>query len=56
MAIIDCSCHAVLAASSAGVCATEAAGEENTQVNARAEINGKDARCMVVPFLPVATR
>ena len=37
--------------SSAGVCATTGAGEEHTQVSARAEINRKNARCMVVPLL-----
>ena len=36
--------------SSAGVCATTGAGEEHTQVSASAEINRKNARCMVVPF------
>ena len=40
----------MLAASSAGVCATLGAGKEHTQVSARAEINRKNARCMVVPL------
>jgi hypothetical protein len=52
MAIIASVAHAVLAASSAGVCAILGAGNEHTQVSARAEINRKNTRCMVVPFLP----
>jgi type II secretory pathway predicted ATPase ExeA len=51
MASIASVAHAVLAASSAGVCATLGAGKEHTQVSARAEINRKNAHCMVVPFV-----
>jgi hypothetical protein len=50
MASIASVAHAVLAASSAGVCATLGAGEEHTQVSARAQINRKNARGMAVPL------